>query len=265
MPKKSVILYPIFLKCTEYCSTSNMRYLFEDLSYGITPNNIFISNDTIYYKPVKAVSIDSVAPKLGKGGNDLFSVDDTKEGKNRMAGGRYRDSKVENDVVNIGDIIKNTLSDTGKSKKKDTSVDKLSYKISYEPKVLYDNVIRILKLCRIPDVGVDKCSTYLDTSLTPYNSWSEIRKKHVQIGYLEMFVHNKFHGTKNYSKSLAYVLLIQSLFILKLMTNNDIHFSGKINSIDRIDLDNMDSNIIKLNGNKSPCFYYKANIRKKKD
>jgi hypothetical protein len=46
--KKNIILYPVFVKCTQYTTDEFWKNLFDNLSVGKCPKSIYISNGTIY-------------------------------------------------------------------------------------------------------------------------------------------------------------------------------------------------------------------------
>jgi hypothetical protein len=50
MPIKKDILYPVFMECIPYCEDTYWKSIFEDLAYGKTPYNCYISKDFLCCK-----------------------------------------------------------------------------------------------------------------------------------------------------------------------------------------------------------------------
>ena len=223
MPLKMEVFNPIFLVCKRFTDDLFVKNILDDLAYNISPFNMICNTKTITYY-------------LWCCPNNIHIP--TCKRSNKSRGLDVRD-KLGDSVPVFTWKIPSVM---------DSNIDTFD---------VYKSVYDIICKCNPP--GCIKEPSILDNS---YTNWCVIRKKHVQIALLEMFI---LDMSKHYNiNSLQYVLSIQCFLILKCLTSSDIVFDCKIKDIKNISFNFYRLNCRSLLLKNNPNFYYRSSSRRVK-
>ncbi len=136
------IIYPFFLYCTKYTTDEYWKNIFEDLSFGETPHNVFISKNMIQ--------------SIIKGKEFVYKINPTEDPE-----------KIYKDLRSILSDKMNILSPTELQKNKNlipktkTTIDKWS---NIKKKTIKDILLSnyVVAICKDKDVTKNKTSDLLD-------------------------------------------------------------------------------------------------------